>query len=730
MPSGHIRQEVDQQYKQKAAETVTKLTLEEKILQMVHGASEVSRLGIPAYNWWNEALHGVARAGVATVFPQAIGLAATFDPVWLEKVADIISTEGRAKYEAASRRGDRDIYKGLTFWSPNINIFRDPRWGRGHETYGEDPFLTAELGKAFIEGIQGKDDQYLKAAACAKHYAVHSGPEGLRHEFNAIASDKDLWETYLYAFEDCVVDGQVESVMGAYNRTNDDACCAHPYLIEEVLRGLWQFDGHFVSDCWAIKDMNGGHGLTSSLHESSALAVKRGCDLNCGNAYLTLMSAVDEGLLEEKDIDLALTRLLTARYRLGLLGDAGKTPYENIPYSVVDCDEHREINLETARRSLVLLKNDGLLPLSREKIKTLAIIGPNADSRDALLGNYNGTPNNAYTPLRGFTEEVLPDTRILYAEGCHLFRKSMTNLSQPADRIAEARACMDEADAVILCLGLDAMLEGEEGDTGNEFASGDKPDLNLPGLQNRLLEEAAASGKPLVLVVMAGSALAINTAEEKAHAVIQAWYPGGMGGKAIAQLVFGDYSPSARLPVTFNRTSDELPEFTDYAMTGRTYRYMEQEALYPFGYGLSYTQFTYQNLQTEALVRGSEEPVSQEAILSDRNLTAARVQGEITNTGERAGREVIQLYVKATNAPDETLQPKYQLRGVCSVYLEPGETKTIAFDLSAKHLWQYDEQAKRYLMPGEYTVFVGGSQPDNRSRKLTGQELLQGSFRL
>ncbi len=724
MPSGAINQEVDQQYKQKARETVSQLSLEEKILQMVHGASEISRLGIPAYNWWNEALHGVARAGVATVFPQAIGLAATFDPEWIEQVADIISTEGRAKYEAASSRGDRDIYKGLTFWSPNINIFRDPRWGRGHETYGEDPYLTAECGKAFIAGIQGSDDRYLKAAACAKHYAVHSGPEGLRHSFDAEVSDKDLWETYLYAFEECVIEAKVESVMGAYNRTNGEACCAHTYLLEEVLRGQWGFDGHVTSDCWAIKDMNEGHGLTRTLHESAALAVKRGCDLNCGNAYLTLMSAFDEGLIEEKDLDQALIRLMTARYRLGLLGECGDSPYNNIPFKVVDCPEHRAANLETAKRSLVLLKNDGLLPLDREKIKSLAVIGPNADSRDALLGNYNGTPNDPCTPLSGLAEAVMPDTRILYAEGCHLYKESMTGLSQKGDRLAEALACVDEADATVICLGLDAMLEGEEGDTGNEFSSGDKPDLNLPGLQQQLLDEVLQRGKPVILVVMAGSALALATAEENANAVIQAWYPGGQGGRAVAQLIFGDYSPSGRLPVTFYHTSEELPDFTDYAMKDRTYRYMTRKPLYPFGYGLSYTSFEYSGLQTKTISSVSESPSE------ERNHVLAIVSGQVKNTGKTEGREVIQLYTKAENAPDTSDQPHHQLRGVQTVLLKPGETADFSFELKTKHLWQVAADGGRHLVPGQYTVFVGGCQPDTRSAQLLQAKPVSDSFLL
>lgn len=721
MPTGSINPQVDRIYKQKAAELVAQMDREEKVLQLVHGASAVTRLGIPEYNWWNEALHGVARAGVATVYPQAIGLAATFDPDLIEEVAATISVEGRAKYEAASSRGDRDIYKGLTFWSPNINIFRDPRWGRGHETYGEDPYLTAELGKAFIRGIQGQDERYLRAAACAKHYAVHSGPESLRHEFNAEVSAKDLWETYLYAFEECVVEAGVESVMGAYNRTNGQACCAHSYLLQDVLRDQWQFDGHVVSDCWAIKDINEHHKITATITESAALALKNGCDLNCGRAYSNLLGALDEGLIDEKDLDRALIRLLTARFRLGILGDAKDSPFRNIPYSKVDCAEHRSLNLETSRRSLVLLKNDGVLPLSRQKIRTIAVIGPNADNKAALLGNYNGTPNQYFTPLQGIIAEADDDTRVLFAEGCHLFQPSMSGLSKGGDRLAEALACADEADVVVLCLGLDASLEGEEGDTGNPFASGDKPDLKLPGLQEQLLEKVLETGKPVIVVLLAGSALATGLAQEKAAAVIQAWYPGAQGGLAIAQLIFGDYSPSGRLPLTFYRTTEELPDFCDYAMQGRTYRYLSQEPLYPFGYGLSFTSFKYSQPQIEIMADSVGSISEKDQILASITVTVA-------NTGRTGGREIVQLYVRTL--PSEPDRPLHQLRGVKSLNLEAGEEKQVKFVLRAKDLYQVDNSGRRYLQPGQYRLFIGGSQPDARSAELTGKDPMSADLYL
>ena len=577
-------------FEERAKDLVSRMTLEEKVTQMLHGSPAIPRLGIPAYNWWNEALHGVARAGVATVFPQAIGIAATFDEDLVYRIADVISTEGRAKYHENVRKGDRDIYKGLTFWSPNINIFRDPRWGRGHETYGEDPYLTGRLGVAFVKGIQGNDKKYLKAAACAKHYAVHSGPESERHSFNAVVSKKDLRETYLPAFRDLVKEAGVEAVMGAYNRTNGEPCCGSKTLLVDILRNEWGFKGHVTSDCWAIKDFHEGHMVTKTAPESVALAVKNGCDLNCGNLYINLLIAHREGLVTEEDIDRAVTRLFVTRMKLGMFDDPRNVPYSDIPYEVNSCKEHNDFSLEAAKKSLVLLKNeDGLLPLDKKKLKSIAVIGPNADSREALLGNYNGTPDRYVTVLDGIRKAVGDDVRIYYSEGCHLFRDRSSGLAAPRDRIAEALACAERSDAVIMCLGLDAMLEGEEGDTGNEFPGGDKPNLNLPGLQQELLEKVYAVGKPVVLVLLSGSALAITWADEHIPAIVQAWYPGGRGGDAVAAMLFGEYSPSGRLPVTFYRTTEELPDFRDYSMKNRTYRYMQNEALYPFGYGLSYT---------------------------------------------------------------------------------------------------------------------------------------------
>lgn len=478
--------------RKKAKELVSKMTLMEKAAQLRYDAAPVSRLGVPTYNYWNEALHGVARAGVATMFPQAIGMAAAFDEDAMERVGDIIATEGRAKYNEYSKHDDRDIYKGLTFWSPNVNIFRDPRWGRGHETYGEDPYLTSRLGVRFVEGIQG-GGPVMKAAACAKHYAVHSGPEAIRHEFDAEVSMKDMWETYLPAFEALVKEADVEAVMGAYNRTNGEPCCGHKYLMEEVLRGKWEFDGHYTSDCWAIKDFHENHQVTKNARESAALALKCGCDVNCGNTYLHLLGAVEDGLITEEDITVAAERLLTSRFLMGLFDGS---EYDDIPYEAVECREHLEEALNMARKGSVLLKNDGVLPLDKSKLKTIGVVGPNADSRAALIGNYHGTASRYITVLEGIQDEVGDDVRVLFSEGCHLEKDRVENLAWSQDRISEAVITAEHSDVVIICVGLDETLEGEEGDAGNSDASGDKKDLHLPKVQEELIEKVTAVGKP------------------------------------------------------------------------------------------------------------------------------------------------------------------------------------------------------------------------------------------
>lgn len=691
-------------FTERARDLVSRMTLEEKVTQMLHSAPDIPRLGIPSYNWWNEALHGVARAGTATMFPQAIGMAATFDEELLYQVADVISTEGRAKYHEFQRKGDHDIYKGLTLWSPNINIFRDPRWGRGHETYGEDPYLTGRLGVAFIRGLQGNDEKYLKTAACAKHFAVHSGPEGLRHEFNAIVSKKDLRETYLPAFKECVREGKVEAVMGGYNRTNGEPCCGSKTLLRDILREEWGFEGHVVSDCWAIKDFHENHMVTKTAPESAALAVNHGCDLNCGNMFGNLLIAVKEGLVTEETINESVIRLMTTRMKLGMFDDPKEVVYSHIPYETNDCREHREFALEVTRKSMVLLKNEGnILPVDRKKIKSIAIIGPNADSRDALIGNYYGTASKYTTVLDGIRESLSEDTRIYYTAGCHLYLEKV-GLARPRERFAEAVAAAERSDLVVMCMGLDASIEGEQGDVSNEYASGDKLHLNLPGLQQELLEAVYEAGKPIILVLLSGSALSVSWADEKIPAIIQAWYPGAQGGKAIASMIFGEYSPSGRLPVTFYRTTEELPDIEDYSMKGRTYRYMKNEALYPFGYGLSYTRFEYNGLRLSAGTISAGSSV--------------KCSVKVRNIGMYESDEIVQLYLRDTEASVEV--PKWQLAGVQRIHLKPDEETQVEFEVAPRQMALIDDEGKCILEPGTFEIFVSGSQPDERSRRLTG----------
>jgi Beta-glucosidase-related glycosidases len=695
------------EFRKRAEALVTQMTLEEKVLQTLHATPAIERLGIKAYNWWNEALHGVARAGVATIFPQAIGLAATFDENFIEEIADAISTEGRAKFNMQQKYHDTDIYKGLTFWAPNVNIFRDPRWGRGHETFGEDPYLSARLGTRFVEGIQGHDENYLKAAACAKHFAVHSGPEDIRHEFDAISSTQDLYETYLPAFKACVQEGNVEAVMGAYNRTNGEPCCGSKTLLQDILRDAWGFEGHVVSDCWAIKDFHEHHHVTNTPVESVSMAMNNGCDLNCGNLFYYLEEAVKKGMVEESRLDEAVVNLFTTRMKLGVFDKEEDVHYNNIPYSIVDSKEMRQLNKEAAKKSLVLMKNENnILPLKKENIKTLGVIGPNANNRRALVGNYEGTSSHYITILDGLQDYLGEDTRIMYSEGCHLHKKQISGLGLQNDRISEVKGVCAESDIIIACMGLDSGLEGEEGDQGNQYASGDKADLQLPGLQEEVLKVIHESGKPAILILLSGSALAVNFADENISAVIQGFYPGSQTGSAIAELLFGEVNPEGKLPVTFYRTTDELPEFTDYTMKGRTYRYMETEALYPFGYGLSYTDYQYSDLKLE------QARVTKEGVTLHVN---------VTNGGELAGVETVQVYVKFNG--EHIQKPNAQLKGIIKVPLKAKEEKKVEFNLPVEAFGLYDEQGVYRVLKGDYTVFVGGSQPDVRSEQLTGKKV-------
>jgi beta-glucosidase len=813
---------------------VSRMTLEEKAGQLLYDAPAVERLGIPEYNWWNEALHGVARAGRATVFPQAIGLAATWDTDLMLGVATAISDEARAKHHESVRQGRRGIYEGLTFWSPNINIFRDPRWGRGMETFGEDPYLTGRLAVQFVRGMQGDHPYYLKTVATPKHYAVHSGPEPDRHTFDAVVDERDLRDTYLPAFRATIVEANAQSVMCAYNRFRGAACCGSDELLQQILRDEWGFDGYVVSDCWAIQDIYATHEVVETAPQAAAMGVAAGTDLNCGVTYDSLVVAVEQGLIDEEQINVSLKRLLRARFQLGMFDPPERVPYASIPYSVNDSEEHHQLAVEATRKSIVLLKNDGdLLPLSRE-LGTIAVIGPNADDVDVLLGNYNGIPSDPVTPLEGIRREVAPGTTVLYARGTDVAENMpsfeivpsavlstehetvrvngltgeyfanydwdgepfatrvdsavdfnwwdappiqgmpadsfsirwMGTLTPPAsgryalgvrvfgsfklflddslrvefsdrhvviprwadveleagvshdirveyrtrraDAIAElvwarpepslreeALQAAENADLVVMVMGLSPRLEGEEMRVEVPgFAGGDRIDMGLPAAQRELMEAVAATGRPVVLVLLNGSAVAVNWAAEHVPAIVEAWYPGQAAGAAIADVLFGNYNPAGRLPVTFYKSVDQLPPFSDYDMRGRTYRYFDAEPLFPFGHGLSYTTFRYSDIDLPVRVGPGEE---------------IEVSVQVENVGDRAGEEVVQLYVTDLDASAPV--PIRSLQGFRRVHLEPGETKVVTFVLEPRQISLIDADSRRVIEPGVFEVSVGGKQP-------------------
>ena len=688
--------------KKKAEELVSKMTVEECASQLRFDAPAIERLGIPSYNWWNETLHGVARAGTATVFPQAIGLAAAFDKNMMERIGDVCAVEGRAKYNIASERNDRDIYKGLTFWSPNVNIFRDPRWGRGQETYGEDPTLTADLGVSFVKGLQGEGET-MKVAACAKHFAVHSGPEALRHEFDAKASKKDMAETYLSAFKALVQEADVEAVMGAYNRTNGEPCCGSTELLVNTLRNEWGFKGHVVSDCWAVRDFHERHKVTEGPMYSVKLALENGCDVNCGCTYQNIMLAYDNGLLDERFIRQSAVRLFTTRFRLGMFDGS---EYDSIGIEKIECREHLALSEEAARKSCVLLKNNGLLPLDRSKLKTLGVIGPNANSRMSLIGNYHGTASRYITVLEGLQDELGEDVRVLYSDGCDISKSRIEHLAKDDDRISEAQAVCDASDAVILVVGLNENLEGEEGDEGNNYVSGDKNDLLLPEPQRRLMKAVLERGKPMVVVLMAGSSIDIEEAAEKADAVLLAWYPGARGGKAVADILMGKASPSGKLPVTFYHNEDlaRMPDFTDYAMNGRTYRYMDFAPLYPFGYGLTYGDCAVSSAKAE------------------RTGDSVKVSVTVKNSGKCDTEDVVELYAQN---PDNALSPRNpRLVGFRRIFCKAGESMETEIEFPASRLMVFDENGKP-ADGGVAVLYVGLNQPDKLSEKLTGKKAIE-----
>jgi beta-glucosidase len=844
--SSSIYKDASLPIEKRVADLISRMTLEEKVSQMMNAAPAIPRLDIPSYDWWNESLHGVARAGVATVFPQAIGLAATWDADLMRRVADAISTEARAKHHEALRKGDRGRYKGLTFWSPNINIFRDPRWGRGQETYGEDPYLTARMGVEFVKGLQGNDPKYLKVIATPKHYAVHSGPEPERHRFDAKTDARDLYDTYLPAFEACIREGGAYSVMCAYNRYMSEPCCANNTLMKKILRDDWKFPGYVVSDCGAVYDFYKFHNVAEGPAAASSMAVKAGTDLECGNDYRFLIDSIKQGLTTEEQIDLSVKRLFMARFKLGMFDPPEMVPYARIPIEENDSPQHRRLALEAARKSIVLLKNqNALLPL-KKTLKKIAVIGPTADDLLVLLGNYNGVPSSYVTPLKGIEKKLPTQGAVAYEQGCNLAEagpiirlvpsavlrtgrtpglkaeyfanrnlegaplltrieevvdsnwiktgvpglgesnfsvrwtgKLTTTVSGlhtlavtgddgyrlwingsrvidhwsthgsetrrasivlesgraydikleyfqagggasvrfdwgvPDDSAGKAVKLASESDVVVFVGGISPQLEGEEMNVTVEgFRGGDRTNLDLPRVQEELLEAVVATGKPVVLVLTSGSALGVNWANEHVAAIVQLWYPGEEGGTAIADVLFGDYNPGGRLPVTFYKSVTQLPPFEDYRMAGRTYRYFEGEPLFPFGHGLSYTRFAYRKLEVPRQVTAGEN---------------VAVKITITNAGKIAGDEVVQLYVRhvAASAPVAIRS----LEGFKRVHLKPGQSETVSFTLTPRQLSLIDNQSRRVVEPGECEVQIGGGQigtPVSSSQALTARLKITG----
>ncbi len=691
--------------RKRAEELVSRMTIEEAASQLRFDAPAIERLGIPEYNWWNEGLHGVARAGTATSFPQSIALGATFDEELMGKIGETVSTEGRAKYNEISAMGDRDIYKGLTFWSPNINVFRDPRWGRGQETYGEDPYLISRLAIPFIKGLQG-DGEYMKAAACAKHFAVHSGPEAKRHEFDAKATPKDMRETYFPAFEACIKEADVEAVMGAYNRTNGEPCCGHSY-IKDIIRDEWGFKGHFVSDCWAIRDFHEHHKVTKNSEESAALALNKGCDLNCGCTYVHLMKAYNKGLVTEDAIRGAAVRLFTTRYLLGMFD---KTEYDNLNYLDVETKESIALAKRASDEAVVMLKNDGILPVNKDKVKVISVIGPNADARRPLMGNYYGTSSEYITALEGIRKAAGDDVRILYSEGCDLSLTKPDPLSRDYNTLAEAEAVMRRSDLVILCIGLNETLEGEEGDQGNQYASGDKKDLSFPKPQLKLIEAVIKTGKPFVTVVMTGSAMDLTRLSETSSAILQAWYPGARGGLSIGDIIFGNVNPSGKLPVTVYRSTEDLPDFEDYSMKNRTYKYIEKAPLYPFGFGLTYGRLE---------ISG--------ASASDTSASAREngldIKVSVKNNGTLKTGEVVQIYAKALEDKNEVRN--FKLVGFKRICLEAGASEDVVISITSDALKVVKEDGSKAVPEGKIAIYAGFGQPDERTAELYGTKSVE-----
>jgi beta-glucosidase len=705
--SPEIWKDASQPVDARVKDLISRLSLAEKVQEIRNETPAIPRLGIPAYDFWSEALHGVARNGIATVFPQAIGMAATWDTPLIHDEGEVISTEGRAKFNeyARTHNGNSAIYAGLTFWSPNINIFRDPRWGRGQETYGEDTFLTGQTGVAFIRGLQGDDPNYFKAMACAKHYAVHSGPEPKRHTIDVDPSERDFYETYLPHFEMAVREGHVGGVMGAYNSVYGKPACASPLLLTDILRKQWGFDGYIVSDCGAINDIHANHHYAATPEEAAADAVKAGCDICCGNDYNALLKAVQRGLITETEIDGALAYALKTRFRLGLFDPADKVPFSKISMAENDTPQHQQLALKAALESIVLLKNDGALPLDRAKIKRIAVIGANADSVPLLLGNYNGDPSHPVTILAGIKSVAGPDIEVTYDRGCPLAVRN-DGRDQPSEQMhAAALASAKAADIVIYVGGISPELEGEEfGGVSryDGFNGGDRTRIELPSVQENLLKELHAIGKPVVFVNCSGSAIAMPWEAEHLPAIVQAWYPGEQGGRAVAEILFGDANPAGRLPVTFYRSTKDLPDFEDYSMSNRTYRYFTGKPLFAFGHGLSYTEFHYQKAR---LNTSNFQP-------SD----TIKLSFTVKNTGKRDGDEVAQVYFRHVHSA--VPQPALALCGFTRVHVNRGDATQVDVEIPAERLRYWDTTKKQYTVePGNYEFLIGSASDDIRLRQ-------------
>ena len=693
---------------ERVRDLIGRMTLEEKVGLMNHPAHAIPRLGIPAYNYWSEALHGVARNGRATVFPQAIAMAATWDKELIHRVATAISDEGRAKYHAAlQRNGYTDQYQGLTFWSPNVNIFRDPRWGRGQETWGEDPFFTGEMASAYVTGLQGDHPKYLKTAACAKHYAVHSGPEKDRHVFNAVVTKRELYDTYLPAFKKLVTEANIEAVMGAYNRTLGEPCCASSLLIEDILRGEWGFQGHFVSDCMALSDFHLNHKVTKDAAESAALALQHGCDLGCDHVFSEIPEAIRRGLISEADVDRALERTLTTRFKLGMFDPDEEIPFTSIPTEVVACDAHRQLAYRTATEAVVLLKNKGnVLPI-KPTTKKIFVTGPTATSMEVLLGNYYGFNNQMVTLLEGMTGRIPEGMGMEYHSGAVLkHAREIRNTWAP--QMAQS------ADLTIVCAGFSSFLEGEEGESLLSPQNGDRESISLPKSQVDYIKELAIHGARIILVLTGGSPIALGEIEDMVDAILFVWYPGMEGGRAVADVLFGDTAPAGRLPITFPRSLDQLPAFDDYSMDSRTYRYMTAEPLYPFGFGLSYTRFEYSELQLDRTALPAGESLH-------LGLT-------LTNCGDTDASEVVQFYLSDLHA--SSIVPLHHLIGFERVVLKAGESRTLDFTVTPEMMSFYNDEGKLTLEPGEFRLEAGGCSPGKRGLELGAPKPVTAIFEL